>query len=656
VDCVIYLLDESRGMLVQKAAYGTKNPGNFDIHDPIELPLGTGIVGAVAKSGRAEIVNDTTTDSRYVVDDEARHSELAVPLMIHDRVIGVIDSEHPQKNFYTQYHLDALNTIASICASKISQAQADEKTTKAREAQQEADQIKKLDQLKSQFFANISHEFRTPLNLILAPLQKKQTIPMAEIEMMDRNAKRLLRLVNQLLDLAKLEVGLLKPEVRNINVFHFVSEIANSFIPMAEAKEINYQIDIPERDHVGYVDPDKLEKIVYNLLSNAFKFTPIGGKVDFSITIQQSDQLMIVVSDSGIGIPEDLKDNIFKRFYQVDGSSTRAFEGSGIGLALTKELIDLLDGRIEVTSTEGKGTTFSVLIPTWKSMDDDKEEVAFPEINSYFLESASVLHNVEGLDEMGSELPLVLMVEDNADLRTYVKKELSHHFNVIEATNGQEGIALAVKRVPDLIVTDIMMPVMDGVTMTQHLRDDDRTSHIPIILLTARDDGDTKIKGFETGAEQYVVKPFEIAELLARMNSLLAQRERLRSKFSREMVLQPSDVVVNNRDAVFLESIIKIIEDNLNQDSFTVEDLQREIGMSRMQLHRKLKALTNQSASDFIRNIKLKRAAQILRQPGIQIAEAAYLSGFTHLSYFSKCFKEQYGVLPSEYTKVTADN
>lgn len=206
-----------------------------------------------------------------------------------------------------------------------------------------------------------------------------------------------------------------------------------------------------------------------------------------------------------------------------------------------------------------------------------------------------------------------------------------------------------------MIITDIMMPEIDGITLTKHLRADERTSHIPIILLTARDDGETKIKGFETGAEQYVVKPFEIDELIARINSLLSQRERLRRKFSAEITLQPRDVIVNNRDAAFMEKIIAIIENNFTQESFTVEHLQSEIGMSRMQLHRKLKALTNQSTSDFIRTIKLKRAAQILRQPGIQIAEAAYLSGFNHMSYFSKCFKEQFGVLPSDYVKTPAD-
>ena len=654
VDCVIYLLDENRGMLVQKAAYGKKNPEEFNIYVPIEIPLGKGIVGSVAQTGIAEIVSDVSVDPRYIVDDQPRLSELAVPLLVNNKVIGVIDSEHPDRNFYNQSHLDALNTIASICASKISQAQADEKIKKAREAQFEAAQIKKVDQMKSRFFANISHEFRTPLHLILAPLQKKQNvISKSEIDLMTRNAKRLLRLVNQLMDLAKMEGGLLKPELKDIAVFGFVKEIAKSFVPLAEAKAITYHIDIPERDLVVQLDPDKLDKIVYNLLSNAFKFTPQSGTVSIQVAIDHHNEILLTVSDNGIGIPHHLRAKIFNRFYQVDASQTRQYEGTGIGLAIAKELVELFKGTITVNSVLGEGSTFNVNLPTYPPLERETEipesiRTEVIERETYHAESPlDSMHDPVGPDD----LPLVLMVEDNIDLTRYVKKELSDQFNIIEARNGEEGLSLAQKKIPDLIVSDIMMPIMDGVTLIKNLRGDDRTSHIPIILLTARDDGEMKIKGFEMGAEQYLVKPFEIDELSARIKSLLGQRERLRKKYSQEFTLQPSDITLKNRDMIFLDKLVKIVEQNLTNETFAVEDLQNEIGMSRMQLHRKLKALTNQSTSDFIRSIKLKRAAQILRQPGIQIAEAAYLSGFNHTSYFSKCFKEQFGILPSEYVR-----
>lgn len=654
IDCVIYLLDEERGVLVQKAAYGKKNPEEFKIYVPIEIPLGMGIVGTVAQTGVPEIVGDASKDPRYIVDDQARLSELAVPLVVKNKVIGVIDSEHPDKNFFTRYHQDALSTIASICASKISQAIADEKASKAREAQMEAEQIKQLDQLKSQFFANISHEFRTPLHLILAPLQKRHgVITEDEKGLMTRNAKRLLRLVNQLLDLTKMEVGLVSAEPRNLDVFRFVKDVAYSFSPLVELKELTYRILIPEREVIVSIDPDKLEKIVYNLLSNAFKFTPKGGTITIKMAIDANNNLSLEVADNGIGIPEKVQSRIFKRFYQVDSSQTRAYEGSGLGLALAKELVDFLGGAIYVESTEGKGSVFKVFLPAGTAFKEsyviqDSVPRELSGFESYFVEYSkeNSRENIAGDDNF----PIILLVEDNYDLRQYMKRELADQFAILEASNGEEGLEIAFKRIPDLIVSDIMMPVMDGVTMVKNLKEDERTSHIPTILLTARDDSESKIAGFEKGAEQYVVKPFEIKELIARIRSLLAQSERLRKKFSREFVLQPADVPLGNKDMEFLDKLVQVIENNIDNESFTVEHLQNNIGMSRMQLHRKLKALTNQSASDFIRSIRLKRAAQILKQPGMKVAEAAYLSGFNHMSYFAKCFKEQFGVLPSDYS------
>ena len=659
VDCVIYLLDESEGVLVQKAAYGTKNPEAFVIHNPIQIPLGKGIVGAVAQSGVAEIVGDSSTDPRYIVDDEMRYSELAVPLINQDKVIGVIDSEHPEKYFFKQYHLEALTTIAAICSSKISQAKADSAARRAKDAQVEAEQIKKMDALKTQFFANVSHEFRTPLNLILAPLRKNRyPIPAWEVEMMGRNATRLLRLVNELLDLAKIEVGLVTVANRAINVAKFISEIAQTFIHLAETKEITFTIDIPERDLVAVVDPEKLEKIVYNLLSNAFKFTPVGEKVSIQVIKDSAQTFSISVTDTGIGIPDHLQKKIFDRFYQVNSSQTRPYEGTGIGLSLTKELVGLMQGSISVVNNEEKGCVFKVSLPIGVSTAVERQEVeeAFPteltQSSNYFENLASIANEEELAAPIYSDnLPIILVVEDNEDLRKYIRTQISHEFNVMEASNGNDGLRMAQEKIPDLIITDIMMPEMDGVAMTLNIRQDQRTSHIPIIILTARDDGETKLKGFETGAEQYLVKPFEINELIARIKSLLSFNERLKKKFSQIITLAPEDVVIEDRDSIFLTKLVGIVEDNIDNEAFTVEGLQNEIGMSRMQLHRKLKALTNQSANDFIRSIRLKRAAQLLQQPGIQISEAAYRSGFNHLSYFSKCFKEQFGVVPSEYYK-----
>lgn len=511
-----------------------------------------------------------------------------------------------------------------------------------------------LDQMKSRFFANISHEFRTPLNLILAPLQQNRSqIPEVEIGMMRRSAQRLLRLVNQLLDLARIEGGLMKLEKRKLDLPAYISSVAHAFVPLAESEKIHYQIDIPERDYLASVDVDKLEKIIYNLLSNAFKFTPAGGTVSIHVNIEGGRALRLNVSDTGIGIPDADRQKIFERFYQVDESTTRAYEGTGIGLALIKELVDLQGGRIQVESQAGKGSTFTVIIPIELVEETEAEfptlpNTAFP--NEVYPEFSPV--ETPGVVQAGDQMndkPLLLLVEDNADLLSYLRLQLSTTFRLLEAVNGQQGLEMAKKEVPDVIVTDVMMPKMDGMELTKQLRSDQRTSHIPILLLTARDDGATKIKGFETGAEQYLIKPFQVGELIARVNSLISQRDLLRQKFSREVVLQPESVSMNDRDAEFLQHLIRVIEANLENENFSVEFLQKEIGMSRMQLHRKLKGLVGQSASEFIRSIKLKRAAQLLRQSDLQVTEVAYRSGFNHLSYFAKCFKEQYGMPPSEY-------
>jgi len=651
-DCVIYLLDEKRSVLVQKAAYGSKNPKDFTIHDPIEIPVGQGIVGTVAQTGKAEIVDDTAQDVRYITDDDTRLSELAVPIKHQEKVIGVIDSEHPQKNFYSDYHLKALRTITAICASKIAQAQADERTHKAEEARREAEQIKAMDLMKSRFFANISHEFRTPLQLILGPLRTHQDeqVPIQELGMMQRNAHRLLRLVNQLMDLSKLEVGELQLEYQQADIFEFLRAITDSFVSLAEEKQVTFQVDIPIRSHPLQFDPDKLEKIAYNLLSNAIKFTPPQGKVSIYAAVESPSQLRLSVSDTGLGIPPELQDKIFDRFYQVDGSNTRAFEGTGIGLSLIKELVDLHHGTISLDSADQQGTTFVVVLPLKAAEGDWLEELAIPKAAN--IELADREEDTSFLNTANSEeLPQLLLVEDTPDLRRYIQNHLSGQYQIQEAIHGREGWEMATEQIPDIIITDVMMPEMDGVELTHRLKGDQRTSHIPIVMLTARDDTATKRASFQIGADQYLTKPFDVAELNDRLQSLLKQRRHLQEKYSREVTLRPQNVTVNNHDAAFLERCLRLVEDNLSDTEFGVEHMQREIGMSRMQLHRKLKALTNQSATEFIRGIRLQKAAQMLEQNGGQVAEVAYDVGFNHLSYFAKSFKEKFGLSPSDYAK-----
>ncbi len=525
--------------------------------------------------------------------------------------------------------------------------------------EQETAQIRQMNEMKSRFFANISHEFRTPLNLILAPLRQHPTnIPGKEISMMRLNADRLLRLVNQLLDLSKVEVGMLKLDRRTIEISSFLQNLAQSFVPLATSNGIEYQINIPERDYLVESDPDKLEKIIYNLLSNAFKFTPPGGKVSLHVLIAHKNRLRLSVSDTGIGIAEEMRNKIFDRFYQVDSSHTRAYEGTGIGLALTKELIELFEGEIEVESQEGQGSVFTISIPiqllnasviATKDIWTAPPLMAAPPVVVDQTQQTTAQVSTPAKDQAH-----LLLVEDNADLRNYLQAQLSEQFQISVAEDGEVGLQQAKALVPDLIISDVMMPKLDGIGLTKALRSDDVTSHIPILLLTARDDGETKIKGFKTGAEQYLLKPFQKEELLARIKGLLEQRRVLQEKFGRAVVLEPKAITLTDRDASLLENLVEIIEDNMETEAFSVDQLQKEIGMSRMQLHRKLKALTNQSASEFIRSIKLKRAAQLLQQGGLQVTEVAYRSGFNHLSYFAKCFKEEFGSSPTDYARKQA--
>jgi signal transduction histidine kinase/DNA-binding response OmpR family regulator len=533
--------------------------------------------------------------------------------------------------------------------------------------QTETANIKLLDRVKSQFFANISHEFRTPLQLILAPLQKQGTVTREEAYMMERNANRLLRLVNQLLDLAKAEMGMLTLNYQWDNLIGFLRQTALYFEPMATAKKLLYQIDLPASEPLVAYDSDKLEKIVYNLLSNAIKFTPSGGRVTLRVELRaevdHQTGLWITVSDSGVGMPESLQNRIFDRFYQIDSSETRAFEGSGLGLALTKELIDLHDGSIRVSSLPESGSTFVVWLPLKADVPSLHDElhrvvstIGVDQSPDTVTTTPDRLTKQEQVELTQEDKPTLLLVEDHAELNYYLRQQLSDRFQVVHAMQGDEGLLVARSLIPDLIISDIMMPVMDGFSLTRRLKEDDLTSHIPVILLTAKDDVDSRMEGFELGAEQYLAKPFVLDELVARINSLLAQRHLLRKKYSREVILQPAGTPIRDREAEFLEKTIRIIDEHLSEESFNVEILQQEMGMSRMQLHRKLKALTDQSASDFIRYIRLQRAADLLRQSGSPVAEVAYLSGFNHLSYFSKCFKEQFGILPSEFARQKNNN
>lgn len=560
--------------------------------------------------------------------------------------------------------------------------------------QKHAEKLEELDQMKSNFFANISHEFRTPLTLILGPLERLlagsfEIQVKKQFNLMLRNGQRLLRLINQLLDLSKMEAGRMALRTRAENIVKLVNSTVLFFSSMAEQKEIRLSFQATQELIEVYVDRDKLEKIFTNLLSNAFKFTSEEGEISVTIKTSrddaihllsaasewkkkwESDFVEISVADTGTGIPPERLDKIFNRFYQVGDSATREQGGTGIGLALTKELVELHHGEIIVNSPlpGGKakqGTMFTVRFPLGKDhlkageiitdlpVDNSKlktfdfiknqlelEEIQAPEGATYS-DSFTHAHQKENVE-------FILIVDDNQDVREYIRGILDETWQIIEGKNGIEGLEVAQGKNPDLIISDVMMPEMDGFEFCAKIKSNESTCHIPVILLTARASGENKLEGLETGADDYLTKPFDAQELIVRVKNLIEGRRRLRKKFSREISVQPKDITVTSMDEEFLKRAMEIVEAHISDSEFTTENFAWEIGMSRMTLNRKLQALTEETTHGFIRTLRLKRAAQLLQQGAGTVTEIVYDVGFNNLSHFAKAFRQQFGQSPSEY-------
>jgi DNA-binding response OmpR family regulator/anti-sigma regulatory factor (Ser/Thr protein kinase) len=497
-------------------------------------------------------------------------------------------------------------------------------------------------------FANISHEFRTPLTLIKGPIEKleetqQNKISTTNIKMIRRNANRLLNLVNQLLDLSKLDSGKLQLNTAEGDVFKCLRAATSSFSSHAVSRNIDYQINIASSLLWASFDRDKLEKIVYNLLSNAFKFSLDEDKIIIS-TNYKNNQLELKVYDTGLGIAPEKLPHIFNRFYQVDDSYTKEKSGSGIGLALTKELVELMNGSIYVESEVGKGSIFKVLIPLEeiRSHKSIKEDVHTPIVFNTSVEKISKT-------SIKKDRQQVLIIEDNNDMRHFIREQLVQEYNILEARNGKEGLQKAIKTVPDLIVTDLMMPQMDGITLCKKLKTNINTSHIPVIMLTAKAGIENKLEGLETGADDYLTKPFNSKELQVRVKNLITQRKQLRELYAKSVTIDPKEIAVTSIDEEFLYKIHALLEEQYENATFGVPQMQKELGMSKSQLHHKIKALTNHPPGELLRNFRLKRAAQLLVQKGENISQTAYAVGFNSLSYFTRCFKAYYKMSPTEY-------
>ncbi len=528
--------------------------------------------------------------------------------------------------------------------------------------QLETEKWQELDRMKSQFFANISHEFRTPLTLIMGAARQIFDHPQdrenpQKLQMLLRNSDRLLHLVNQLLDISRLESGKMPLQAQPADLVPFVNNICQSFYALAKEKQQYLALHTtPSRIHL-YFDKDKMEKIISNLLSNAIKFTPSGGHVD--VTITENDQVEITVADTGTGIlPQDLP-HIFDRFYQSKQTPGIQY-GSGIGLALTRELVKLHHGDLTVKSTPGQGSVFTVKLFKGRAhLSDSELDAGTTNITKNIwtkttlptpLIKLSHTLQVAAQQAENANAPLLLIVEDNDDMCQYISGILQNDFEIITAAEGQSGFAKAAEHVPDLVISDVMMPVMDGFDLCKQLKSDERTSHIPVILLTARSTSESKLEGLELGADDYLVKPFNAAELMTRSHNLIEQRRLLRQRFSNNINTSITEIAVTSADEQFLQRAINIIQNNIENENINIEWYSRQVGLSHSQLHRKLHALTGMSTSAFIRSVRLKRAVQLLEAKSGTIAEIAFATGFGTVDYFRKCFKKQFGVAPSNFT------
>jgi CheY-like chemotaxis protein/two-component sensor histidine kinase len=474
---------------------------------------------------------------------------------------------------------------------------------------------------------------------------------------MIRNGQRLLNLINQLLDISKLEAGKMQLQATSTDLTTLLRHIASSYESMAADKKIKYFFYPEMQELMVYADQEKIKKIVHNILSNAFKFTTEGGEVILHLKTQENQWALISVKDTGTGIPAEEVDKVFDRFYQVDSSQTRTHEGSGLGMALAKELVEMHHGRITVESKAGKGTTFTVWLPLGKAHlrpeeISEKADAETSEKYSYQLAGDTeevVEAEVDAAMVETNNNPLILVVEDNADMRHYIRSTLGNDYQVREAENGKEGLILAKELLPDLILSDIMMPEMDGFRLCERVKTHELTSHIPVILLTAKADRKSKLTGLETGADDYLSKPFDAEELQLIIRNRIEERRKLRERFSRDITLEPRSISITSLDEQFLTKVLDIIEEHMDDETFTIEDLGREAGYSKVHFYRKIKALTDQSPSQFLRTVRLKRAATLLQQKSDTISQIAYRVGFNNLSYFNKCFKEQFGRTPGQY-------
>lgn len=530
------------------------------------------------------------------------------------------------------------------------------------------------------FFTNISHELRTPLTLIADPVEmlledtgikgKSREL----LKMVQRNALALQQLVSNILDFRKIQNGKMELKLYRFDIVKTLTMWVSDFQLTAERKQIRLHLDVDDLtgSHEMIADQEKISRIVFNLLSNALKYTPAGGEIFVSLK-DEGANLRLDVRDTGKGISQDEADKIFERFFQAKGAAS----GTGIGLALVKSFVELHHGEARVESEPGKGSDFIVVIPREQEGDSqvihndvdivdnsanasasDGKNVVDESVLQYIDDGNRNRGKVQLLVSENTNRPTVLVVDDNTDIRQYERTILQDEYIVLEAADGKEGLTVAMKEVPDLVICDVMMPVMDGLEFTEQLKTNTATSHIPVIMLTAKNLEEHRAEGYEHGADSYITKPFHSKVLLARIENLLRQRQLLKNLYqgTKEAEKEISEAHLEDRDKQFLKQLQAIIQKNLSDSEFGVEDMGQQIGLSRVQLYRKVKAMTGSSVVDLLRKARLAKARRLLETRSMSVSEVAYEVGFSAPSYFTKCFKEEYGMLPGDVGNVLGNN
>jgi signal transduction histidine kinase/CheY-like chemotaxis protein len=503
--------------------------------------------------------------------------------------------------------------------------------------------LAELDEMKSRFFANISHELRTPLTLIISPLSQileSNKYERATFEVMQRNAQKLQTMIDELLQLARMEKGAIDLQFEEANINELVNGVVNSFEGVATEKKLIIETEGLTTECKFYFDTTSMEKVISNLLSNAIKFTPQGKRIKVSTSADNSN-FFLSVSDEGIGIPEGETEKIFNRFFRA--SNSQMVTGTGIGLSLVSDIVSLHGGTVEAGTSVMGGANITVKIPLKRNFEAEPnfEEFEDHEYSEEPIEIAETSTN--------STKKTLLVVEDNHDLRNFIASSLNETYNVLEAENGKIGLLVASNEHVDIIISDVMMPEMDGYTLTKTIRSNSDLCHIPIVLLTAKSSEQSVIKGLESEADAYLTKPFSLTHLKAVLVSQLKIRQKLHTKFQMEISVSPSEVTTTSMDEQFIAKAAGIVEENMVNELFSVDDFCNALLMSRTSVHRKIRALTGLSTTDFIRTIRLKRAAQLIKGNVASISEISFMVGFSNLSYFSKCFKKKFGVSPTEF-------